>query len=124
MNLISSHLHYICALLLFLFGLYALIVMNNLIRKIFGLVILQTAVILFYISLAAKGNAGIPIVSAHGHGAINPDLFANPLPHALMLTAIVVAASTLGVALVLVISVYQDHQSLEEDQILERLRAE
>jgi multicomponent Na+:H+ antiporter subunit C len=80
-------------------GLYAMIAKNNLVKKIIGMNILQTAVILFFISIGAKTNATIPIIM-HGHAAV----------------------STLGVALALVIKLYQQYQTLEEDEILEQLR--
>jgi multicomponent Na+:H+ antiporter subunit C len=117
-------------------GLYAMIAKNNLVKKIIGMNILQTAVILFFISIGAKTNATIPIIM-HGHAgeshAVHAADFINPLPHvlmltaivvAVMLTAIVVAVSTLGVALALVIKLYQQYQTLEEDEILEQLQDE
>jgi multicomponent Na+:H+ antiporter subunit C len=86
---------------LMMVGFYAMIAKNNLVKKIIGMNILQTAVILFFISTGAKTNATIPII--------------------MMLTAIVVAVSTLGVALALVIKLYQQYQTLEEDEILDQL---
>ena len=106
-------------------GLYAMIAKKNLVKKIIGMNILQTAVILFFISLGAKKDATIPII-IHGHAAESHAAraadYINPLPHVLMLTAIVVAVSTFGVALALVIKLYQQYQTLEEDEILEQLR--
>jgi multicomponent Na+:H+ antiporter subunit C len=87
--------------------------------------IFQTAIILFYISIAAKKNATIPIIShAHdsGHSAVNAAGIINPLPHVLMLTAIVVAVATLGVALALAIRIYRQYRTLEEDEIISRIR--
>lgn len=108
-------------------GLYAMIAKNNLVKKIIGMNILQTAVILFFISIGAKTDATIPIIM-HGHAgerhAVHAADFINPLPHVLMLTAIVVAVATLGVALALVIKLYQQYQTLEEDEILDQLRNE
>ena len=108
-------------------GLYGMIAKNNMVKKVIGMNILQTAVILLFISIGAKTNATIPIIM-HGHAgehhAVHAVDFINPLPHVLMLTAIVVAVSTLGVALALVIKLYQEYQTLEEDEILEQLRDE
>jgi len=112
--------NYIASLLLFLLGLYAMCAIKNLARKVIGMVILQTGVILFYVSLAYKTGASIPIL-AHAHEKIDVTQFANPLPHALMLTAIVVGVSTLGVALVLLVSIHREHGSIEEDEILKRI---
>jgi len=103
-----GYFNYGAAILLILLGLYVMIVERNFIRKIIGMGILQTGVILFFISISVKRAAHIPIVPHVKDAVINPAQFANPLPHALMLTAIVVGVSTLGVALVLVVSIYRD----------------
>ena len=114
---------------LMMIGLYAIIAKNNLIKKIVGMNIFQTAIILFYVSIGAKRGATIPIIEhAHGHNpgtgshAIQAFQYINPLPHVLMLTAIVVAVATLGVALALAIKVYNQYQTLEEDEILAKIR--
>jgi len=110
---------------LMMVGLYAMIARKNLVKKIIGMNILQTAVILFFISIGAKKDATIPIVR-HGAGihnhAVQAADYINPLPHVLMLTAIVVAVSTLGVALALAIRIFQQYQTLEEDEILAQLQ--
>lgn len=108
-------------IILMLVGLYAMIAKNNLIKKIIGMNIFQTSIILFYISTAFKKGASIPII-AHGHGhgehaAVHAADYINPLPHVLMLTAIVVSVATLGVALALAIKVYKRYNTLEEDEI-------
>jgi multicomponent Na+:H+ antiporter subunit C len=114
---------------LMMIGLYAIIAKNNLIKKIVGMNIFQTAIILFYVSIGAKRGATIPIIEhAHGYNpeaginAIHASQYINPLPHVLMLTAIVVAVATLGVALALAISIYNQYQTLEEDEILAKIR--
>ena len=110
---------------LMMVGLYAMMAKQNLIKKIIGMNIFQTAVILFFISVGAKKDATIPIVmhgsGTHGHGVHAVD-YINPLPHVLMLTAIVVAVSTLGVALALAIKIFQQYRSLDEDEILLQLQ--
>ena len=122
-----SKLNYWVYIALMMIGLYAIIAKKNLVKKIIGMNILQTAVILFFISLGAKTKATIPIImhrhTAEDHVARAAD-YINPLPHVLMLTAIVVAVATLGVALALVIKVYQQYQTLEEDEILAQLEEE
>ena len=113
---------------LMMIGLYAMIAKNNLVKKIVGMNIFQTAIILFYVSIGAKKGATIPIIEhAHGsHGAGDPVVHAadyiNPLPHVLMLTAIVVAVATLGVALALALKIHKQYQTLEEDEILDRIK--
>ena len=126
-SIIMSKLNYWVYIALMMIGLYAMIAKKNLVKKIIGMNILQTAVILFFISLGAKKKATIPIImhehSADSHAVRAAD-YINPLPHVLMLTAIVVAVATLGVALALVIKVFQQYQTLEEDEILARLKDE
>ncbi len=98
---------------------------KNLVKKIIGMNILQTAVILFFISVGAKNKATIPIIEhAHGLGdhTVSAVNYINPLPHVLMLTAIVVAVATLGVALALIIKLHQQYNTLEEDEILAQLK--
>jgi len=123
--IITSKLNYWIYIALMMIGLYAMIVKNNLVKKIIGMNILQTAVILFFISIGAKNKATIPIIEhAHGQGnhAVSAVNYINPLPHVLMLTAIVVAVATLGVALALIIKLHQQYRTLEEDEILAQLQ--
>lgn len=119
--------NYWAYVILLMVGLYAMIAKNNLVKKIVGMGIFQTAVILFYVSIGYKTGAGIPIVMhGHGHGAaaaVKAADYINPLPHVLMLTAIVVGVATLGVALALAIKIYQEYGSLEEDEIHKKLRS-
>lgn len=114
-------------IILMMIGLYAMIAKRNLVKKIIGMNIFQTAIILFYISTAAKNHATIPILE-HGHNgghpAIHTEHFINPLPHVLMLTAIVVSVATLGVALALAVRVYRQYGSLEEEEIHEIIRTQ
>jgi multicomponent Na+:H+ antiporter subunit C len=116
---------------LMMIGLYAMIAKNNLIKKIIGMNIFQTAIILFYVSIGAKKGATIPIIEHHrggehaeiaGSHLVHAVDYINPLPHVLMLTAIVVAVATLGVALALAVRVYQRYQTLEEVEILSKIR--
>ncbi|MFO7883335.1 MAG: cation:proton antiporter subunit C [Desulfobacteraceae bacterium] len=111
-------------IILMMVGLYAMIAKNNLVKKIVGMSIFQTAVILFYVSIGCKKGATIPILQhghGHGHTAFHAADYINPLPHVLMLTAIVVGVATLGVALALAVKVYREYGSLEEDEINKQL---
>jgi len=123
--LIVSKANYWMTIALMMVGLYAMIAKQNLVKKIIGMNILQTAVILFFISIGAKRDATIPIVmhgpGAHGHALRAVD-YINPLPHVLMLTAIVVAVATLGVALALAIKIFRQYRTLDEDEILVQLQ--
>ena len=122
---IIAKYNYWMYIILMMIGLFGMIIKKNLIKKIIGMNIFQTAIILFYISIAAKKNATIPII-AHTHGdtqaAVNAAGIINPLPHVLMLTAIVVAVATLGVALALAIKIYRQYHTLEEDEIISQIR--
>lgn len=119
-TLIASKYNYWAFIILMMIGLYAMIVKKNLVKKIIGMNIFQTSIILFYISVGAKENATIPIIE-HGHGPTASSIqavdYINPLPHVLMLTAIVVSVATLGVALALAIRTYNQYGTLEEDDI-------
>jgi spermidine synthase len=89
-----------------------------------GLNIFQTAIILFFVSTAVKKGAGIPIVDKQAAlaGAVDVGTVINPLPHVLMLTAIVVGVSVTGVALAMLVRIYRQYGTLEEDEILEKLQ--
>jgi multicomponent Na+:H+ antiporter subunit C len=112
-------------IILMMIGLFAMIAKNNLIKKLVGMNIFQTAIILFYVSIGSKKGGTIPIIEhtkANIAHSINPAQYVNPLPHVLMLTAIVVSVSTFGVALALAIRIYNRYRTLEEDEILTRIR--
>ena len=122
MELIVSKYNYWIYIVLMMIGFYAMIGKRNLVKKIVGLNIFQTSIILYFVSTAAKKGGTIPIV-AHGHGveaahAIHAAQYVNPLPHVLMLTAIVVMVGTFGVALAFIIRIYRAYGTLEEDEIL------
>ncbi len=125
--IVVSRINWWVYILLMMIGLYGITIKKNFVKKVIGLSILQTSVILFFVSIGAKRNATIPIIEhAHdtGHPAVAAGHFINPLPHVLMLTAIVVAVATLGVALALVIKIYRQYNTLEEDEILQQLKDE
>ena len=125
MDLLISHFNYFISICLMMVGLYAMLAKNNLIKKIIGMGIFQTAIIVFYVSIGAKRGGTIPIIE-HGHGpevheAIKALDYVNPLPHVLMLTAIVVSVGTLGVALALALRIHTEYNTLQEDEILEQI---
>ncbi len=103
---------------LMMVGFYAMIAKENLIKKIVGMNIFQTAVFLFYVSIAKVDGGTAPIEWAKA------TLYDNPLPHTLMLTGIVVSVSTTAVALALVIKIYKAYGTIEEDKILMMKRDE
>jgi multicomponent Na+:H+ antiporter subunit C len=125
---VVANYNYWIYITLMMIGLYAIIAKNNLVKKIVGMNIFQTAIILFYVSIGAKKGATIPILehghNGHGYNVVHAIDYVNPLPHVLMLTAIVVGVATLGVALALAIRVYDRYNTLEEDEILAQIREE
>ncbi len=126
LQLIAAKYNYWLYVILMMIGLYAMIAKNNLIKKVVGMSIFQTAIILFYVSIGFKHNATIPIIMGDaGHGAVGAAIqaahYINPLVHVLMLTAIVVSVATFGVAMALCVRIYQRYQTLEEDELRMRL---
>ena len=114
------HLNYIAAIILMMLGLWAMLAKKNIIKKLIGMAIFQTGIILFYISIGAKTGSTIPILDHHLHDPIVVANYANPLTQILMLTAIVVGVATLGLGLTLARKVYETYQTFNEDEILEK----
>ncbi len=112
-ELILGKYNYWIYITLMMIGFYAMISKNNLIKKIIGMNIFQTAVFLFYISIGKVSGGTAPIV---WDGAVR---YENPLPHVLILTAIVVSVSTTAVAFALIIRINRAYGTIEEDRILE-----
>lgn len=112
---------YYFIVILMLIGLYGMIIKKNLVKKVIGMSIFQSAIILFFISRSAKHGATVPIMAEKFK---NSDLtaFINPLPHALMLTAIVVGVATIGVAFALLIVIYKRFNTLDETAITEQMK--
>jgi multicomponent Na+:H+ antiporter subunit C len=108
--------YWICVILLMV-GLYAVIAKGNLGKKIMGLAIFQTGIFIFYISLGVIDGSTAPIFHDVAHLAAKP--YSNPLPHVLILTAIVVSVSTMAVALAIVINIKRAYDTIEADEILE-----
>lgn len=107
---------YWIVIFLMMTGLYVVIAKDNLIKKVIGLNIFQVSVIMFYVAMGKVHGGTAPI---EGEGLA---LFSNPLPHVLMLTAIVVGVATTSVALALVVRINEAYGTIEEDElrVLER----
>jgi multicomponent Na+:H+ antiporter subunit C len=118
-NFVTEY-NYLMTAILLTIGLYGMVGKRNLLKKIIGLNIFQTAIFLFFIQGATKPGATVPVwdarISTEAAGYINP------LPHVLILTAIVVSVATTGVALALSIAIYRRYRSIEEGTILERMK--
>lgn len=112
-ELIAGKYNYWIFIALMMVGFYAMIAKENLIKKIIGMNIFQTAVFLFYVSSAKVKGGTAPVEWAKA------TLYDNPLPHTLMLTGIVVSVSTTAVAIALIIRIYKAYGTIEEDRILD-----
>ncbi len=124
---IVSYYNYWMYIGLMMIGFYAMMAKRNLIKKIIGMNIFQSAIIFFYISTSVKkGGATVPILehAREGHEAHTIDVmqYANPLPHVLMLSAIFVMVATLCFALAVAIMIYRRYNTLEEDEIIMDIR--
>tara|TARA_A100001015_G_C15038634_1_gene737983 strand:- start:1308 stop:1679 length:372 start_codon:yes stop_codon:yes gene_type:complete len=112
--------NYIAVIIIMMLGLWAMIAKKNIIKKLIGMAIFQTGIILFYISMGAKKYKSLSILDHHGgHHAIDVTHYANPLTQILMLTAIVVGVATLGLGLTLARKIYDEYKTFNEDEILE-----
>jgi len=109
--------NYWVVIFLMMTGLYVVISRGNLIKKVIGLNIFQVSVIMFYVSMG-KIRGGTAPIEAAGF-----EIYSNPLPHVLMLTAIVVGVATSAVALALVVRIKEAYGTIEEDEI-RRMEAE
>ena len=121
---IVAKYNYWAYVVLMMVGFYAMIGKRNLVKKLLGMNIFQTAIILFFVSTGVKKGGAIPIVDKYAGlaGSIDPNTVNNPLPHVLMLTAIVVGVSVTGVALAVLQRIYREYGTLEENEILEKIR--
>ncbi|MEM7395327.1 MAG: cation:proton antiporter subunit C, partial [Verrucomicrobiota bacterium] len=96
MSLLASHYNYWVAIFLMMAGFYVVIARRNLVKKIVGLTIFQTSVFILFISLGNVEGGTAPIYDK------KYEIYSNPLPHVLILTAIVVGVATTAVGLALV----------------------
>jgi len=119
---LGTHYNYVIYILLMVIGLYAVLAKSNLVKKVIGLNILQTAVFLFYISIGKVDGALAPIVwtagDDEGREVLDGVPFENPIPHVLMLTAIVVGVSITAVALALIVRMKRAYGTVDEGEIL------
>ena len=130
-----EHFNFVVVIVLMMTGLYVVFASNNMIKKLVGLSVFQTSVFLLYISMG-KVNGGQPPIIAEedlhhvpegGHAAATDGahqaaevIYSNPLPHVLILTAIVVGVATLAIGLALVVRTREVYGTIEEDEIDEK----
>lgn len=106
--------NYWIVVVLMMIGFYVVISHGNLVKKLFGLNIFQVSVFLFYISMSKVRGGTAPILDE------DYTLYSNPLPHVLILTAIVVGVATMALGLALVVSIRRAYGTIEEDEIEEQ----
>lgn len=109
--------NYWLVIILMMAGLYVVMAKENLVKKVIGINIFQVSVILFYISMGKVRGGTAPIIPEGGGENL---VFSNPVPHVLMLTAIVVGIATTALALALVVRIHEEFGSIEEDLIREQ----
>jgi multicomponent Na+:H+ antiporter subunit C len=113
----AAHYNYVVTVFLMVAGLYIVVARGNLIKKLVGLAIFQTSVYLLYIEPGKILGGTAPI--------LDPDfqVYSNPLPHVLILTAIVVGVATMALGLALVVRINEAFGTIEEEEIIEKDRA-
>jgi len=110
---LAHHWHYWFFIALLMFGLYTVISRRNLVKKMMGLNLFQIAAIMFYVTQGKVTGGTAPILI---EGA-DKSAYSNPLPHVLMLTAIVVGIATTALGLALIVRLKEAYGTIEEDEI-------
>ncbi len=112
--MLMDYYNYWVVIVLMMIGFYVVIVQGNLVKKLIGLNIFQTSVFIFYISVGKVSGGTAPIADA------DATVYSNPLPHVLILTAIVVGIATMALALALVVRIHSAYGSVEEQELQEK----
>lgn len=105
--------NYGISILIMMVGLAGVITRGNLVKKMISLAIFQVSVLLFYISIGYVEGGAVPIITQ------GVKIYANPVPHVLMLTAIVVGVAVMAVGLSLIVRIKEEYGTIEEDEILQ-----
>ena len=116
MDPILGQWNYYLVIALMMIGFYAVIARGNMVKKIVGLNIFQTSVFMLYITMGKVANGTAPILTGEPS-----TVYSNPLPHVLILTAIVVGVSTTAVGYALIIRIQESFGSIEDDDIIAML---
>jgi multicomponent Na+:H+ antiporter subunit C len=111
---IADHYVHFFVFILMVIGIYTVISHGNLVKKLIGLNVFQIGVFMFYISLGTVEGGNPPII---GEGA---GTYSHPLPHVLILTAIVVGVATTSLGLALTVRIFEAYGTIEEDEVIER----
>ena len=111
MNELLGHFNYLIVVILMMMGLYIVIASSNLVKKLIGLSVFQVSVFILYITFGKVTEGSPPIITD------NTDIYSNPLPHVLILTAIVVGVATTSVGLALIVRIQEAYGCIDEDDI-------
>jgi len=111
-----EHFPYMLCLFVAIVGIYGIAVNGNYFKKLISLGVLQAGVIMFFIAIAKNKDASAPIMDCLSFEECEK-VVANPLPHVLMLTAIVVGVATLSVGLSLIIRIKQEYKTVEDKEL-------
>ena len=112
MSEIAAHWNYYLVIVLMMLGFYAVIARGNMVKKMVGLNIFQTSVFMLYISVGKIDGGTAPILTGDP-----TSVYSNPLPHVLILTAIVVGVATTAVGYALIIRIYEAYGTIEDDEV-------
>lgn len=113
MEFVVGYYNYLVVVFLMMLGFYVVISRGNLVKTLVGLSVFQTSVFIFYISLARVRGGTAPILIEGAEDVV----YSSPLPHVLILTAIVVSISTTALGLALVVRIKESYGTIEEDEI-------
>lgn len=116
LEVLTTRYAYATFAILLSIGLYMMIASPNLVKKVVGLNLFQSAIFLFFIASAYVEGASVPVVPSEG-GAVGA--YASPLPQVIVLTAIVVGVSLTAVALALIVRLYAEYGTLDESTLRE-----
>ena len=111
LQVILDHYNYWIAILLMMIGLYTVVARGNLVKKLVGLNIFQTSVFLLYITMGKVAGGTAPILDDRF------TVYSSPIPHVLILTAIVVGVATTALGLALVVRIKESYGTIEEDEL-------
>lgn len=114
MTSLFAQWNYFLVIILMMLGFYAVIARGNMVKKMVGLNIFQTSVFMLYISMGKVSNGTAPILTGD-----SSTVYSNPLPHVLILTAIVVGVATTAVGYALIIRIQESFNTIEDDEIIE-----
>ncbi|KYH25885.1 NAD(P)H-quinone oxidoreductase subunit 4L, chloroplastic [Halalkalicoccus paucihalophilus] len=117
LELLATRYAYVAFIVLLSVGLYMVIASQNLVKKVIGVNLFQTAIFLFFVASAYVEGGAVPVVPKDSAGPT--EVIVSPLPHVIVLTAIVVGVALTAVGLALIVRIYTEYGTLREDVLRE-----